>query len=236
MSTPQLPLTLRPPPDQRFATFHGHDRERAALTAAASGAAEDWLFVAGPAGSGKTHLLLAACAAAGEHGRRAVYLPLAGFAGHLADVLPAQEGADLLCLDGLDAVAGHAADEEALFHFHNRARAGGATVIYAARATPAALAIALPDLATRLGQCTLVALAVLDEDGRRAALRERAARRGLELDDAVLDWLLRRVGRDLGTLTSLLDRLDRASLAAQRRLTVPFLREQLRSETGPDGL
>ena len=58
-------------------------------------------------------------------------------------------------------------------------------------------------------------------------LRARAARRGLELDDAVLDYLLRRVDRDLGSLTALLDRLDRASLAAQRRITVPFLKNLL---------
>ena len=58
-------------------------------------------------------------------------------------------------------------------------------------------------------------------------LRQRAQTRGLELDDAVLDWLFRRVDRDLGTLTALLDRLDRASLAAQRRITVPFLRQTL---------
>jgi DnaA family protein len=144
-------------------------------------------------------------------------------------VLPAQEGADLLCLDGLDAIAGDGADEEALFHFHNRARAGAATVIYAARQPAAVLGLRLPDLATRLGQCTQVALTLLDETGRRTVLRERAARRGLELDDAVLDWLLRRVDRDLGTLTGLLERLDRASLAAQRRITVPFLRQTLGS-------
>jgi DnaA-homolog protein len=58
-------------------------------------------------------------------------------------------------------------------------------------------------------------------------LHQRAQRRGLAIDDAALDWLMRRVGRDLGSLTQLFDRLDRAALAAQRRLTVPFLREVL---------
>ncbi|KFN51452.1 DnaA regulatory inactivator Hda [Arenimonas composti] len=229
MITPQLPLGLRAPPDQRLDTFHGQPEAVAALAAAAT-AGGDWLYLAGPAGSGKTHLLLAACAAAAETGRRAAYLPLAGFSGHLADMLPAQEGADLVCLDGLDAVAGHGGDEEALFHFHNRARAGGATVVYAARQAPAALGLALPDLVTRLGQCTRVNLALLDDTGRRDVLRARAARRGLDLDDAVLDWLERRVDRDLGSLTALLDRADRASLAAQRRLTVPFLRRLLNGD------
>ena len=88
----------------------------------------------------------------------------------------------------------------------------------------------LPDLVSRLEQCTRLAVEPLDEAGRRNVLRQRAARRGLELDDAVLDYLFRRVGRDLGTLTALLDRLDRASLAAQRRITIPFLRGVLESE------
>ena len=224
---PQLPLSLRAPPDQRFDAFHGQPALRDAVHAAADGSLRDWLFLDGPPGSGKTHLLLAACASAGERGRRAVYLPLAGFAGHLADMLPAQEGADLLCLDGLESIAGDAGDEEALFHFHNRARAGTGTAIYAAAAGPSALGITLPDLATRLGQCTRLTLAPLDDAGRREVLRQRAARRGLELDDAVLDYLMRRVERDLGSLTSLLDRLDRASLAAQRRITIPFLRQHL---------
>lgn len=227
MSTPQLPLSLRAPPDQRLDAFLGAPVVRDAVRAAARGDSRDWLFLAGPAGSGKSHLLLAACAEAAAAGRRAAYLPLPAFAGRLADALAQQEGFDLACLDGLDAIAGHAADEEALFHFHNRARAGGGVVLYAARGNPAALGIALPDLVTRLGQCVRLTLEPLDETGRRAVLRERAARRGLELDDAVLDYLLRRVDRDLASLTRLLDTLDRASLAAQRRITIPFLRQHL---------
>ncbi|MCX7034396.1 MAG: DnaA regulatory inactivator Hda [Arenimonas sp.] len=227
MSTPQLPLSLRTPPDQRLEAFHGQPGVRDAVAAAARGDSADWLYLSGPAGSGKSHLLLAACAEAGAVGRRAAYLPLAAFAGALADVLPAQEGADLVCLDGLDAIAGHRGDEEALFHFHNRARAGGTVLVYAARGNPAALGLCLPDLATRLGQCTRFALEALDDDGRRELLRQRAARRGLQLDDAVLDYLMRRSERDLASLTALLDRLDKASLAAQRRITIPFLRDHL---------
>ena len=115
----------------------------------------------------------------------------------------------------------------ALFDFHNRARAAGAALLYAADLAPDALALVLPDLRSRLAQCTRIVLAPLDDAGRRRVLRERAQRRGLVLEDAALEWLLRRVGRDLAGLTALLDRLDRASLAAQRRVTVPFLRQVL---------
>lgn len=227
MNTPQLPLALRAAPDQRFDAFHGQDAVREAVAAAARGDAGDWLYLSGPAGSGKTHLLLAACAEAAARGRRSAYLPLAAFAGRLADALASQEGAVLVCLDGVEAIAGDRFDEEALFHFHNRARASGTTVLYAARGNPAALGLGLPDLVTRLGQCVRFALEPLDDAGRRDVLRQRAARRGLELDDAVLDYLMRRVDRDLASLTVLLDRLDKASLAAQRRITIPFLRDLL---------
>ncbi|MFN3843058.1 MAG: DnaA regulatory inactivator Hda [Rehaibacterium terrae] len=227
MSTPQLPLTLRFPPDQRFDGFVGSDAAVALLRAVARGEREDWVYLSGPAGSGKTHLLIAACAEAMQCGRRAAYLPLAGCAGRVGEALAMFEGFDLVCLDGLDAVVGEREDEVALFDFHNRARRAGSIVLYAAQATPAQLPAGLPDLRSRLGQCTQSVLAALDDEGRRVVLRRRAAARGLELDEAVLEWLLRRVDRDLGTLTALLDRLDRESLAAQRRITIPFLRQRL---------
>ncbi|MFC4727834.1 DnaA regulatory inactivator Hda [Coralloluteibacterium thermophilus] len=229
MNTPQLPLSLRFPPDQRFEGFH--DPAGVALPlvrAVAAGAAADWLYLEGAPGSGKTHLLLAACAAADGAGRQAVYLPLAALGPHVAEALAAQEAADLVALDDLDAVAGRRAAEVALFDFHNRARAAGATLLYGARGAPNALALELPDLRSRLGQCTRVPLQPLDDGGRRAVLRRRADARGLQLDDAVIDWLLTHVGRDLASLGALLDRLDRESLAARRRPTVAFLRGLLK--------
>lgn len=223
----QIPLAFRFPPDQRLETFVGDTAVQVALNAVAQEAAGPH-FVVGPAGSGKTHLLLAACAAAQAHGRQARYLPLASLAGNVA---PALDGlsADLVCFDGLEAIAGQRDDEVALFHAHNRLRAEGCNLVYAARANPQALGLVLPDLQSRLGQCTRIVLELLDDAGRRAVLQQRAARRGLSLDDAVVDYLLRRVGRDLAGLTALFERLDRESLAAQRRITIPFLRQLLGS-------
>ncbi|MEG3191794.1 DnaA regulatory inactivator Hda [Lysobacter sp. D1-1-M9] len=228
MTGPQLPLALRYPPDQRLDTFVGAPAGALAqLRALAAQPGGDWQYLSGPAGVGKTHLLLATCAATEAAGRRAAYLPLATAAGRLREALEALEGNDLLALDDLDAIAGHRDDEVALFDTHNRARAIGTTVMYAACDHPDRLALVLPDLRSRLAQCARLTLAPLDENGRREVLRQRAQRRGLVLEEAALDWLLRRVGRDLAGLTALLDQLDRASLAAQRRLTVPFLRKTL---------
>jgi DnaA family protein len=225
---PQLPLALRYPPDQRLETFVAAPAGAIAqLHALAESPGADWLYVAGPAGVGKTHLALAACATAEAAGRRAAYVPLKAAAGRLRDALEAFDDHALVALDGLDAIAGDRDDEVALFDFHNRARAAGGGVLYTASVAPDALALVLPDLRSRLSQCARVVLSSLDDAGRRDVLRARAQRRGLALDDAAIDWLLRRRGRDLATLTGLLDVLDRASLAAQRRITVPFLREAL---------
>jgi DnaA family protein len=225
---PQLPLTLRYPPDQRFESFIGPpEGALAALDALATRPGADWVYLAGPSRTGKTHLALALCAATEQQHRRAAYLPMAAAAGRLRDALDALEGNDVVALDGIEVIAGAHEDEVALFDFHNRARASGLNVLYTARGIPDDIGLGLPDLRSRLQQCLRVMLDPLDDGGRRDVLRERAQRRGLVLEDAALEWLLTRTDRDLGTLVALLDRLDRASLAAQRRITVPFLRSVL---------
>lgn len=224
----QLPLALRFPPDQRMETYVAAPPGAIAqLRALATLPGSDWCYLAGATGAGKTHLALGACAEAEASGGHAAYLPLRSAVGRVGDALEALEGAALVALDDVDAIAGNRDDEVALFDFHNRMRAAGAALLYTATAAPDALPLAVPDLRSRLAQCARIALPMLDDAGRREVLRTRAQRRGLAVDDAALDWLLRRVGRDLGGLARLFDRLDRAALAAQRRLTVPFLREVL---------
>jgi DnaA family protein len=230
--SPQLPLALRYPPDQRFETFVGApdgalDLLRALVTAAPAHGRFAGVYIAGPAGTGKSHLAMAICAMAEAQARRAIYLPLVAAVGRMPDALQAIHDADVVALDGIEAIAGDRDAEIALFDFHNRAHDAGKAVCYTARDWPDALPLVLPDLRSRLNQCTRVALQVLDDAGRGDVLRLRAQRRGLQIDAAAIDWLLRRVDRDLASLTALLDRLDRASLAEQRRITVPFLRQLL---------
>ena len=228
---PQLPLALRYPPDQRFESWIGTPAALAQLQSLArgdgGGLLEEKVYLQGAGGTGKTHLLLATCAAAEAVGRRADYLSLARVRGRARAAFEGLERTGLLALDDLDAIAGDREDEIALFDLHNRAHDAGTGLLYAARDVPAALPLVLPDLRSRLAQCSLVALRALDDEGRADVLRQRAASRGLAFDAAALDWLLRRCSRDLSDLSALFERLDRASLAAQRRLTVPFLRQVL---------
>jgi len=228
VTVPQLPLALRYPPEQRLDTYVSPPEGAIAqLRALATLPRSDWLFVSGPAGVGKRHLALGLCAEADAHARRATYFSLKTAIGRVAEALDGLEANDVVALDDLGAIAGQREDEIALFNFHNRARASGTGVLYASQSTPDDLSLVLPDLRSRLSQCTRIVLQPLDDAGRGDVLRQRAQRRGLILEDAALDWLLKRVDRDLNSLTLLLDRLDRASLAAQRRITVPFLKQVL---------
>lgn len=227
----QLPLALRYPPDQRLDTWIGDPLQRAMLEAFAAGDGERAIYLQGLPGAGKTHLALAACAAAEAAGRQAVYLPLAGLGDRMRDALAIGD-ADVVAIDGLDAIAGHPEAEVALFTRHNRIRDAGGQLLYGAVASPDALPLTLADLRSRLAQCMRLLLPAPDDSLRRRVLASRAQRRGLVLEDAAIDWLLRRTDRDMVALTDLLDRIDRAALAAQRRVTVPFLRSVLGDQAG----
>lgn len=226
---PQLPLALHFPPEHRLLTYLGAASgmiERLQLLA--SGGVSDALYLQGDNGSGKTHLLLGTCAAADAVGRRPQYLSLERVRGHARKAFEGlEQAADLVALDDLDAISGAHDDEVALFDLHNRLHDAGVSLLYAAAATPAMLEVALPDLRSRLAQCTMMPLRALDDAGRAAVLRQRASSRGLAFDDAALDWLLTRCSRDLSDLAAMFEQIDQASLAAQRRITVPFLRQVL---------
>lgn len=184
-------------------------------------------WLRGPRGSGKSHLLQAACAAAMEAGARAQFVPLGGLAHLQPAVLQDLAGHALLCLDDIDAIAGQMAWEEAAFDAFNEIRAAGGALLVSAGPGPRDAGFALPDLGSRLSWGPTYRLQALSDEERISALRLRARRRGFELPREVGEWLLRRVPRDMNSLYRLLDRLDSASLAAGRRLTIPFVRDIL---------
>jgi len=223
----QLALGVQLRAEAVFASFAVG--ENAEIIAALRGAGKDPLWIWGPAGSGKTHLLQALCADAGD---TAAYFPLDRHLGLPPEALQGFETRRVLCLDGLDAVAGDLDWERALFRSYNEALELGTRLVFAARAAPQSLGWALEDWRSRAAAGIVYQLRELDEAGRIEALCLRARQRGVPLPRETAEYLLKRLPRDLRSLLEALDALDVASLAAQRRLTIPFIRAAL--ETAAD--
>lgn len=184
-----------------------------------------WLH--GPLGVGRTHLLQAVCAKAGERERRAAYLPLEEFAALGPDVLSGADALDFVCLDDFGHVAGDPAWERAALALYLGLQDLGGRLLIAADATPRDAGIGLPDLVSRAAGGAVLRLRPLDEEQQEHALRRRAKQHGMALPDAVVRYLQRRLPRDTATLCAAIDALDEASLGAGRRVTLPFVREFL---------
>jgi DnaA family protein len=189
---------------------------------------EPFVYLWGGEGSGKSHLLQAACHQVSQGGGQALYLSLRDQAQLAPPMLEGLEQMALLALDDLEHIAAHSGWETALFHLYNRCRDSGCRLVAAASQTPANLGVALPDLVSRLSWGPVFQLHVLSDDDKAEALRRRAALRGMSLTAEVADYLLRHAPRGMGGLFELLERLDEASLAEQRQLTIPFVRKFIR--------
>jgi DnaA family protein len=197
------------------------------LTRQLSSEGETYLYLWGASGIGRSHLLQAACHAASDQDARALYLPLADL-GHFPPLMLEDiERLDLVAIDDLECVVGRKRWEEGLFHAFNRLRDAGKRLVIAANASPRQLPVLLPDLASRLTWGMTFHMQPLDDDGRLAALRLRAEVRGMELPDDVARYILHRGPRQLSELCRSLDTLDRASLSAKRKLTIPFVKQAL---------
>ncbi len=217
----QLPLRIGLRDGATFANFHPGPNAEALF--ALERRLEPFLFLWSGPGGGRSHLLQAACHAAADEG--AAYLPLAELAPMGPEMLEGLESMALIAVDDVQAVAGDTAWEEGLFHLYNRVRDAGGRLIAAADAPPPALGLSLADLASRLAWGPVFQLRALDDEDKAAALQMRAGMRGMQLPDNVAAYLLKHAPRDLPALFELLERLDHASLAQQRKLTIPFVKE-----------
>lgn len=230
----QLPLGVRLPDRAVFASFlpARNVEALAHAQAVAGGEIRGVTWICGPAGCGKTHLLQAICAAAGAR-TRAGFVPLGELAPLGCEMLDGLGELACLCIDDLDRVIGEAAWERRLFGLLRETEDAGGALVATAAAPPALQRWALPDLGSRLAAGAVFQLRPLAEAEQQAALELRARLRGLELPEETWQWLRRRYPRDMRLLYQLLDTLDEAALSAQRRLTVPFIRDVLRSAPRP---
>lgn len=187
--------------------------------------ADRLIFLWGEPASGKTHLLQATCRLAQQCGVvRFVYVPLAMMREFSPEILEGLERMALVCIDEIERICREPAWEHALFSLLERMRSAGGVLVVAGRVNPASLDVALRDLSTRLGWGVVYRIHALNEAETLHALQLRARNRGLEMPEKVARYVLHRYPRDAHSLFNLLERIDAASLARQRRITIPFLR------------
>ncbi len=225
----QLPLPLALNPEHDFEEYHPGGNAEAVdhLRRAARGQGEPFIYLWGRTGLGKTHLLHACCRGAHRAGLAVSFVPLRALQEYGGAVLDGLEEQALVCLDDLDAVAGDEHWESALFDLFNHLRDAGRGFIVSAQVPPGELSLVLPDIKTRLAWGLTLMLREFSDADKIAALTLRARLRGLQLPPPVGRFLLSNCRRDLPGLMDLLDQLDRATLAAKRKLTIPFLKSFL---------
>jgi len=225
----QLTLGLSLRDEATFANFYPGDNQPLLdqLQAFVNSRHEPFIFLSGPVGSGRTHLLQACCHAVGLG--QAIYLDLADRQLQ-PEIFADVEYLSLVCLDNIDAVLGQREWELALFNVYNRSRDQGSRLLIAGLVPPARLPCQLEDLRSRFSASLVLTIHPLTDDQKLCALQLRARCRGLELSDEVGKFLLNRCPREMNHLFSLLEKLDQASLTAKRRLTIHFIKQVLIEE------
>ena len=193
-------------------TLHGEDR---------------FLYIWGQRGSGKSHILQACCQAAG-HQKSTAYLPLQVLHEFGPEVLEGVEEQSLICIDDLDVICGQPSWEEGFFHFYNKIRDyQHASLIISSHMPPSQMPIKLPDLKSRLGWGLVYQVNELDEESKAQVLQTIAHKRGFNLPESVIQYVISRTSRNMHDLENLLNRLDEASLIMQRKITIPFVKQVL---------
>lgn len=224
----QLTLGVGLKDEATFANFFAGRNQQviSELKKTASGSGERVIYFCGSGGEGCTHLLQACCHEANQNRLHAVYLPLANLNDFSPEIFDGLESLDLVCIDDVHQIVGRAEWEEAFFHAYNRMHDAGTRLIVTANVLPQSLAT-LPDVVSRLAWGMVFQLQPLSDVEKLQVLVMRAERRGMTLSEEVGKFILNHCPRHMSTLFAALNALDKVSLAAQRKLTIPFVKTVL---------
>lgn len=233
----QLPLPIHQIDDETFENFYAENSLVLvdSLRQNFVDVQQPFFYIWGGKSSGKSHLLKAVSNHYLLNQQTSSYIPLEKSQYFSPMVLDNAEQLDVICLDDIQVVAGDEAWELAIFNLFNQIREQQGLfdsnhktlLLISADCPPHQLKINLPDLRSRLTWGEVYQLSDLSDEQKRIILQRNAYQKGMELSDEVANFLLKRLDRDLHTLSVELERLDRASLQAQRKLTVPFVKEIL---------
>lgn len=192
--------------------------------------APHFVYFWGEKGAGKSHLLSALCQLFGDHNLSAAYLPLEDLNQLNSQMLDDLERLDLLCIDDLHLIAGNLEWEEKIFHCFNKMLGCDKRLVITSNVAPLGLPLKLLDLKSRMAWGLVFVVQPLRDEEKIASLKLRAKLRGLELPDLAAQFLLNHYERDTKSLFAILEKLDKGALLAQRRLTIPFIKDVLQHE------
>ena len=184
-------------------------------------------YLFGIQGVGKSHLLHACCAQAHENQQSSVCLSFSELCHLSVEVLDGLEHIDLICLDDIQYISGEESWQQAVFDLYNRVSEQNKKLIITGDKSVQDLKLSLPDLRSRLSWGYIEQVKPLSDDEKLLAIQFRAQQRGLILTDEVARFLLTRLSREMSNLLNALDKLDKASIREQRKITIPFIKDVL---------
>ena len=225
----QIPLELKLPIKAEFEDFIADNSDEiiTAIKRIADSDQHEFLYIWSAERSGKTHLLSALCSLAEKSEKTVIYLPMQQVNDLSPEIFEGLDAADIICIDDIDQIAGNPDWEQAVFILYNRLRDSNRKLVVTSHNSPASIAISLPDLKSRLAWGISLGIASLNDSDKKHILQLRAKHSGMELSDEAVSYLLNHHSRDLASLISTLDTLEKASLIEKRKVTIPFLKDQL---------
>ena len=225
----QLPLGIRLNDECRFENYHISEANQPLLDALLDASPPSLLYICGQPQQGLSHLLQALCHQQSQQSDQgpAFYLPMGECLELGPELLEGVAQLGLLCIDDLHLIAGHPAWETALFNAFNEIYDSDTRLVIGARDRATELQLSLADLQSRLQLAPLYQLQLLNDEDKKQLLQLRARARGMNLSPAVAAYILARTERSLDALMTVLDALDASSLAHQRPLTIPLVRDTM---------
>ncbi len=182
------------------------------------------IYLWGASGTGKTHLLQAVCKQANELNLHVGYIPLKQLHDLSVEILHDLGALDIVCIDDLERISGQPEWQQGLTWLYNELRDNGHSLIISADISPTNILLEIEDLKSRLGWDLVYQIKPADDQLKVQILKQKAKGRSFDLGDDVIEFLIRRVDRDLVSLVNILDQIDHASLAAKRKVTIPFVK------------
>jgi len=223
----QLSLGLELEPSVSLGNFNGKGNQKvlSQLDQLLNNQGEKFLYLYGPEGSGKSHLLQGACVKIMEQHESAIYVSLKNHLNYHEEMLHNLESLSLICIDDLDLIAGDLKWEEALFHLYNASFLRGTRLLMAGQKLPVHLGFNLSDLTSRLAWGLSLKVEPLMGQEALKVLKNQANEVGMALPSEVSSYLLQRSRQDMASLGQVIKIIKQASLEHRRKVTIPFVKQ-----------